>query len=262
MLQGKSSKSEEKGKPSEDSDQISEPESDIDSEGLDDDLDKIIGQAKSREEAEKNAGKTFDKLDKNKDGSLSIDEILGMVEASEIDDQTRTEAEGLLESLDMDKNGKVDKKEWQTTFGGIYDMMHKKDKKEDKPDKKEKPEKKPEEKKPAEPAPKPEKKPEDKPEKKPEDKPEKKPEKKPDVDDHAEALDGMIESKDEAADDDHPDEELQKIIGDAKNRKEAEKNAGDTFDRLDKNKDGNLSVDEILALVDKSDITDEIKGEA
>ena len=82
------------------------------------------------------------------------------------------------------------------------------------------------------------------------------------MDDHAKALDGMIESKDEAEDDDHPDEELNKIIGDAKNREEAEKNAGDTFDRLDKNKDGNLSVDEILALVEKSDITDEVKGEA
>jgi len=80
--------------------------------------------------------------------------------------------------------------------------------------------------------------------------------------DHADALDGMIEHDDEAEDDDHPDEELKKIIGDAKNRKEAEKNAGDTFDRLDKNKDGSLSVDEILALVDKSDINEDVKSEA
>ena len=84
----------------------------------------------------------------------------------------------------------------------------------------------------------------------------------PDMDKHADALDGMIESKDEAKDDDHPDEELKKIIGDAKNREEAEKNAGDTFDRLDKNKDGSLSVEEILALIDSSDITDEVKKEA
>ena len=69
------------------------------------------------------AGKTFDKLDKSKDGFLSVDEILGIVEASEIDEETRSEAEGLLESLDMDKNGKVDKKEWQDTFGGIFDSF-------------------------------------------------------------------------------------------------------------------------------------------
>ncbi len=75
----------------------------------------------------------------------------------------------------------------------------------------------------------------------------------PEFDDHAEALDGMIAHDGEAADDDHPDEELKMIIGDAKTREEAEKNAGATFDRLDKNKDGNLSVSEILGLVDKSD---------
>ncbi len=72
----------------------------------------------------------------------------------------------------------------------------------------------------------------------------------------------MIAHDGEAADDDHPDEELKMIIGEAKTREEAEKNAGDTFDRLDKNKDGSLSIDEIITLVDKSDQTDEIKDEA
>ncbi len=43
-----------------------------------------------------------------------------------------------------------------------------------------------------------------------------------DFDDHAEALDGMIAHDGEAADDDHPDEELKMIIGEAKTREEAE----------------------------------------
>ena len=86
---------------------------------------KIIGEAKDRKEAEANAGEFFDKLDTSKDGVLQIDELLAIVEESEITDEARKEAEGLLETLDADKNGKVNKKEWMDAFGAIYDMMKK-----------------------------------------------------------------------------------------------------------------------------------------
>ncbi len=186
----------------------------------DEELKMIIGEAKTREEAEKNAGFTFDRLDKNKDGSLSIDEILALVEKSDQTDDVKDEAADLVKAIDADENGKVDKSEWSKAFGSIFEMLHQKEPKAE-ADKKD-----------------------------------------DDFDDHAEALDGMIAHENEAADDDHPDEELKLIIGEAKTREEAEKNAGDTFDRLDKNKDGNLSIDEILALVDKSDQTAEVKEEA
>ena len=53
---------------------------------------------------------------------LDVDELLNLIEG-EKNEQVKKEAMGLLDTIDIDKDGKVVKEEWQKAFGAIYDMM-------------------------------------------------------------------------------------------------------------------------------------------
>ena len=66
----------------------------------------IIGDAKTRAQALANAGQKFDELDVDKDGVVSPDELLGILEDSEsITKKEKNGALDLLEALDADGDG-------------------------------------------------------------------------------------------------------------------------------------------------------------
>ena len=142
----------------------------------------------------------FDRLDKDSNGELSVEELLGLLEEAEINDKAKQEAQQLIDTMDLDKDGKLSRKEWTEAFGKIFEMIKSKE--------------------------------------------------------------GAGESGTAAGDAADKKDIVQEIIGDAKDKKEAEKNAGDVFDRLDKDKNGNLSVKELMGLLEESEINDKAKQEA
>ena len=78
----------------------------------------IIGDAKSRREAQVNAGKKFDELDVDNDGVVSLEELMGILEESEsISEKEKSDASDLLAALDLDGDGKVNRNDWVKAFG-------------------------------------------------------------------------------------------------------------------------------------------------
>ena len=109
---------------SEEEEEVDEEDLDISGEDDDDDelpedeLKMIIGDAKSRAQAEANAGKKFDELDVDKDGVVSPEELMGILEDSKsISEKDKKGAADLLAALDLDGDGKVDRTDWVRAFG-------------------------------------------------------------------------------------------------------------------------------------------------
>ena len=64
----------------------------------------------------------FDQLDMNKDGVLDAGEILELTSGVK-DKKTRKEAEDLVDMIDDNNDGKVEKEEWKTIFGILFEKV-------------------------------------------------------------------------------------------------------------------------------------------
>ena len=72
-------------------------------------IEKIIGKATNREEAEKNALEAFKKLDADSDGKVSTQEILGLTGKSDhADPKVKEAAQEIISLIDTNNDGVLD----------------------------------------------------------------------------------------------------------------------------------------------------------
>ena len=105
------------------SDESSEESSEEENES---DMAHIIRESKSKKEAEANASNIFDELDTGKKGSVNANEILKLIDEDQgrsVSDLVQKEARKLVSALKAKNNGKINRMEWNTVFGSIYEKM-------------------------------------------------------------------------------------------------------------------------------------------
>ena len=158
----------------------------------------IIGEAKSRDEAEANAEKTYQKMDKNEDGTVNASEFLELIESGghEITDAVKKDVDEMITLIDTDSDGKMTLEEFKTAFGTVYEKLNGSDNK-------------------------------------------------------------VTHKEGEGAKQDAEDDDIiAKIMGAAKNRKEAEENSLKAFEQVDVNDDGKVTTEELLTLASDSEKAD------
>ena len=89
-------------------------------------IEMIIGEAKSREEAEANAEGAYKKMDKNEDGTVNASEFLELIEAGghKITDAIKKDVDEMIKLIDTDSDGKMTLEEFKTAFGTVYEKLN------------------------------------------------------------------------------------------------------------------------------------------
>lgn len=65
-------------------------------------------------------------MDKDKDGYISAEELLAILaDSGSISEKEKKKAVDLLDTLDMDGDGKVNKSDWIKAFGVIFEELRK-----------------------------------------------------------------------------------------------------------------------------------------
>ena len=109
-------------------DDDSDESSDSEEEEEQTDMAHIIRESKTKKEAESNASNIFDEIDTGKKGQVNANEILKLIDEDQgksVSDLVQKEAHKLVSALKAKNNGKINRMEWNTVFGSIYEKMQK-----------------------------------------------------------------------------------------------------------------------------------------